>query len=263
MPDRRRATDKQKQLAEDLSVAHRIQLSLLPEFCPDVPGWDLCTEYQAAREVSGDFYDFLEFADASDQLGLVIADVTDKGIPAALFMVMSRTILRATAYGGVGPAQALMRANNLIAHSSRTDLFLTAFYGVLNTRTGQMAYANAGHNPPIWYQRSTGQCHDLTARGTVLAAFEDVELEERTISLAAGDIVAFYTDGITEAMNAAREEFGSDRLKSVIQTCSGQDASAIIAAIVDAVKAFRGDAPQSDDLTCFVIKCQADLALPA
>lgn len=252
-PGRRKGVEQQR-LLEDLSIAHRIQLSLLPEFCPNIPGWELCTEYQAARQVSGDFYDFIEFDNTPGQLGLVIADVADKGVPAALFGAMSRTTIRATAYGGFSPAEALSRANDLMVQSSRSDIFLTAIYALLNIHTGNMVYANAGHNRPLWLQKSTGKCCELDTTGMAMAIFEGIQLEECAIDLAPGDKVVFYTDGVTEAMDAELHEFGAERLRAIVEMHSNSNAATLLNAIVKAVTDYYGDTPQSDDLTLFVIE---------
>ncbi len=244
---------EQQRLLEDLSVAHRIQLSLLPDFCPIIPGWELCTEYQAARQVSGDFYDFIEFNEAPGHLGLVIADVADKGVPAALFGAMSRTTIRATASCGYSPAEALLRANDLMMQSNRSDIFLTAFYALLNIHTGNMVYANAGHNRPLWFQKSTGKCCELVTTGMALAIFEDIQFKECAIDLAPGDKVVFYTDGVTEAMDAELQEFGGGRLQTIVETHSDSNATTLLNAIVQAVTDFCGDTPQSDDFTLFVL----------
>ena len=158
----------------ELAVGQEIQLSLLPKTCPEAPGWEFAASYSAARIVGGDFYDFCELADKPPRLGLVIADVAGKGVPAALFMALSRTIIRTTAFSGRSPASALMRANQLILKDSQAEMFLTAVYAVLELDTGRLIYANAGHNRPLWRHAADGTVTELDQRGIVLGAFEEI-----------------------------------------------------------------------------------------
>jgi sigma-B regulation protein RsbU (phosphoserine phosphatase) len=247
--------ERQRQRLEDeLSVGQQIQLGLLPESLPEVEGWEFAATYRPARLVGGDFYDFFELSGEPGQLGLVIADVAGKGVPAAIFMALSRSIIRTTSISGDHPAQALRRANRMIFKDSRCKLFLTAFYATLDLATGRLAYANAGHCRPPWVEATTGQMHQLTAHGTVMGVFEDIELEENEIHLAPGDLIVLYTDGITEAMDADEQLFGEARLQEAIMSKKGGSAQEVLDAIIAATLDFIGDTPQADDLTLFVIK---------
>jgi sigma-B regulation protein RsbU (phosphoserine phosphatase) len=246
---------KRQRLEEEMAVGRQIQLSLLPEACPVVPGWELAALYQPAHLVGGDFYDFFELSNSPTWFGLVIADVADKGVPAALLMALSRSIIRAKAMtADLGPADVLKQANALIMKDSRSRLFLTAFYAMLDTQTGRLCYSIAGHNRPLWLRAESAVCEELAGQGIVLGIFEDIELEEREVKLAPGDLVVFYTDGVTEAMDADQFLFGEDRLRAVVTADPQTTAQQLLQAIVDAVHAFTGNAPQSDDLTLFVIK---------
>jgi sigma-B regulation protein RsbU (phosphoserine phosphatase) len=246
---------KQQRLEQELAVARQIQLSFLPEACPVVPGWDVAAYYQAARLVGGDFYDFFELPGGPGRLGIVIADVADKGVPAALFMALSRTMIRTTALSGRSPAAALTRANELMLKDSQADLFVSAFYATLDVPSGGLTYANAGHNRPLWLQIARGEFQELAARGIVLGIFENIELEEREIEVTPGDFLIFYTDGVTEAMNAEDELFGEERLRAAVAAAAPEaSAQQVLEAVVDAVNAFTGDTPQSDDLTLFVVQ---------
>lgn len=247
---------KRQRLEEELAVARQIQLSLLPEACPVVPGWEFCATYRAARLVGGDFYDFIDLPGEPSRLGLVIADVSGKGVPAALFMSLCRTMIRTTAFSGRNPASALMRANTLIMKDSQTRLFLSAFYANLDVVNGRLIYANAGHNWPLWFRAGSGECEELSASGIILGAFEDINLEERRIDVAPGDVLVLYTDGVTEAMTAAGQQFGQERLEAVVAGNAYADASGILDAVVDAVDAFVGDTSgaQADDFTLLIIK---------
>jgi len=247
--------ERQRQRLEDeLSVGQEIQLGLLPEGPPEVEGWEFAATYRPARLVGGDFYDYFELSGEPNQLGLVIADVAGKGVPAALFMALSRSIIRTVSISGDHPAQALRRANRMIFKDSRCKLFLTAFYATLDLATGRLAYANAGHCRPPWVEATTGQMHQLTAHGTVMGVFEDIELEENEIHLASGDLIVLYTDGITEAMDDNEQLFGEARLQEAIRSKQGGSAQEVLDAIVAATLGFIGDTPQADDLTLFVIK---------
>ncbi len=192
-----------RKLAE-LSVGREIQLSLLPKVNPSVPGWQFAAMYEAARDVGGDFYDFCELPGTPTRLGVVIADVADKGVPAALFMAVSRTIIRSVAISGRSPASALMRANQLILADSQADLFLSAIYLILDPVTGRVSFSNAGHNRPLLVRAATGQLSELTLRGIVLGAFDDITLQDDTLDLAPGDALVLYTDGVTRSCGRLR-----------------------------------------------------------
>jgi serine phosphatase RsbU (regulator of sigma subunit)/PAS domain-containing protein len=246
---------KRQRMEQELAVARQIQLSFLPEACPVVPGWDIAACYQAARLVGGDFYDFFELPGEPGHLGIVIADVADKGVPAALYMALSRTMIRTTALSGRSPAAALMRANELMLKDSQADLFVSAFYATLDVPNGRLTYANAGHNWPLWLHVASGESQELAARGIVLGIFENIELEEREIEVTPGDFLTFYTDGVTEAMNAEDELFGEERLRAAVATAAPEaSAQQVLEAVIDAVNAFTGDTPQSDDFTLLVFK---------
>jgi sigma-B regulation protein RsbU (phosphoserine phosphatase) len=252
---RLRAEESQRlRLEEELNVGRQIQLSLLPKSCPSVDGWLFCDTYKAARQVGGDFYDFFELPGQSHHLGLVIGDVSDKGVPAALFMGVSRTIIRSVALSGLGPAAALQEANKLILAETQSGLFLSAFYGILDVQSGHLTFSNAGHNPPLWYRSADDQIVQLTTKGVVLCVLDEVALEEGNVQVSANDLLVFYTDGVTEAMNADYEEFGEARLRDVVTRNAQGTATDVMKAIVNSVEKFMGDQEQTDDLTLFVIK---------
>jgi serine phosphatase RsbU (regulator of sigma subunit) len=251
-----RARLYQQELEKELAVARRIQLDMLPKHCPVVPGWQSAVFYQPARLVGGDFYDFFELPGEPGRWWMVIADVADKGVPAALFMALSRTMIRTSALAGRSPVAALLGANQLILDDSSGDLFLTVFYAELDTRNGRLTYANAGHHRPLWWQSATHEIHDLAALGIVLGALETIDLEECTIAMMPGDAILFYTVGVTDAMDSAGQLFGAERLRHVVATHAAASAQQLLAAVVQAVHDFGGTAPQSDDLTVFVVKRQ-------
>ncbi len=249
---------KRQRLINELTVGKQIQRNMLPQSNPSAPGWDFAALYEAARLVGGDFYDYFELSSGAHRqhrrLGVVIADVADKGVPAALFMAMSRSLIRSTALSGRSPAGALLRTNELILKDSQTDLFLSAVYAVLDLDSGRVTYANAGHNRPLWLRSAHNQVVELQARGTVLGAFDDITVEEATIHLNSDDALILYTDGVTEATNAQGELFGKQRLLNVLAQCQNDSAQAIVDAIMAACQAFTGGQEQSDDLTMVVVK---------
>jgi sigma-B regulation protein RsbU (phosphoserine phosphatase) len=249
---------RRHRLEEELSVARQIQLSMLPATLPAVAGWEFATYYEAARQVGGDFYDFFELPPAAGndakRLALVIADVTDKGVPAALFMALSRTTIRNVAISPRDPAAALEKANKLIYEDSQTDLFLTAFYAAVETDTGCLTYVNAGHNPPLLYRAGASEFQQLTADGIALGVLSDITLQEKEIEVAPDDLLIFYTDGVTEAMDEDLQEFGLDRLQGAITSASGVSAEELVQAIVTAVNDYTDNMPKWDDFTLVVAR---------
>ncbi len=245
-------------IERELAVGRQIQLSMLPQSSLSVPGWQFAVEYEPARQVGGDFYDYFFVPGQENLLGVVIADVSDKGVPAALFMALSRTTIRNTALRGRPPAEALTWANRFVLEDSVSDMFLSAFYATLDVSNGRFTYANAGHNHPLWWQAATQIFTPLKAAGAVLGVMAEVELEQCTIDLAPGDAVVLYTDGVTEAMNDDLQEFGAERLETAVAHVLRQDPQATAAdmatAVLKAVSAFIGDASQHDDFTLLIMR---------
>ena len=260
---------KAETMAKEMAVGRDIQLSLLPEAPKDVPGWEFSAFYEAAQQVGGDFYDFFELPaensgkDGSSRLGLVIADVAGKGVPAALFMARSSTMLRVTGQKNRSPATTLAEVDERIFKDQRCDLFLTGFYAILDTASGQLQYANGGHNRPLWLQSDSGAIQELAARGIVLGAWTGCDFEEREITVAPGDYLVFYTDGVTEAMNADSQFFGTERLEAAVARSAGGSAREMVDAIVAAVRDFAGDVTQADDLTLFVARRERSVQINA
>jgi len=247
---------EKERMSQELRVARDIQISFLPKECPHVPGWQICADWRSAREVGGDFYDFI-WLDAN-RLGLVIADVSDKGVPAALFMALSRTVMRASAADARSPVDAVMRANELLTADTSSGMFVTLFYGILDVTTGHLRYARAGHNPPLHFDRVGDRVRPLEAKGIVLGIIEDVSFEERSVTLGAGDVLVLYTDGVTEAIDSKEEEYGVERLMEVIRANGESSATEIIESIVQGVTRFSSGVPQFDDTTLVVVKRELD-----
>ena len=241
-----------QRLEQELKVARDIQTSFLPSCCPEAPGWQLAAFWRAARQVGGDFYDFLPLP--REHQGLVVADVADKGVPAALFMAVTRTLTRSAAIGGHRtPAEALMRVNELILSDARSDLFVTMFLADLSP-VGRVVYANAGHNPPLVVHAATGEVEYLKAHGMALGVVPEVTLRDQQIKLENGDVLVLYTDGVTDALNARGDEFGLARLEQAIVSHRRRSADGIVVAIQAALSEFVGDEPPFDDLTLIVAK---------
>jgi serine phosphatase RsbU (regulator of sigma subunit) len=243
---------ERERLEQELQLAHEIQQTFMPRRLPDLPGWELAFAWRAARRVAGDFYDFFELPDR--RLGLVIADVADKGMPAALFMALTRTLMRAAALEEASPATALARVNDLLVPDAQSGMFVTLFYAVLALETSELVYANAGHNPPLLLRPRAGELERLVKGGMALGVLERVQFEERTIYLGPGDYLILYTDGITEAFSPQGEMYGEGHLQETVQAIDGHSAQAMLDAIDDSVIAFTGDTTLSDDRTLVVLR---------
>jgi serine phosphatase RsbU (regulator of sigma subunit)/CheY-like chemotaxis protein len=260
----RAQTLAQRKVARELAMAGQIQASFLPTDLPDIPGWQLAARLEPARETSGDFYDLISLPDG--RLGIVIADVADKGMGAALYMALSRTLIRTyAAEYPTRPDLVFSTTNRRILMDTQAGLFVTVFYGVLDPATGTLIYCNAGHNPPYLFHRqklSTAQngkaVHALYRTGMPLGIFEDATWEQATAHLAPSDVLVLYTDGITEAQDRQEAFFGAGRLLEVAQANLGRSARDIQDALIAEVRAFAGDAPQFDDIALMVVARKED-----
>jgi sigma-B regulation protein RsbU (phosphoserine phosphatase) len=238
-------------MERELQVARDLQISLLPREIPHWPGWDFAAYWQPARQVSGDFYDFIP---NSQSLGLLIADVSDKGMPAALFMALSRTILRASITSAASAAEGITRANRLIYADSTNSMFVTIFYAHLDLTGGTLTYVNAGHNPPYLYRPGLEDPVSLTRTGTALGIDDRLHCDQQTVQLHSGDCLVLFTDGILDALNARDEEFGDERLRRVCARQRHASAEQMVAALRDEVLSFVGDQPLADDCTVMIVK---------
>jgi sigma-B regulation protein RsbU (phosphoserine phosphatase) len=243
-------------LEKELDMARRVQMSLLPRRMPEVPGWEFVARWKPARQVGGDYYDMIRTE--SGQIGLVIADVTDKGMPAALFMAFTRSIIRSNLDNTPFPASGITRANRLICQESDNGLFVTMFYGLLNPNTGELTYVNAGHNPPILVSTSgstpTYSTTWLTNTGMALGIQEDAIYKQGSVMLNHGDFIAMYTDGVTEAMDAGDEQFGMERLQRVLLENQDKPATEIASTLERSLDQFTGGLPPNDDITIVITK---------
>lgn len=254
MVELQRTTAEKTRLIKELEIAKGIQRSFLPEKEPEISGIDIAASNVAATEVGGDFYDFIPIA--KDQWGLTIADVAGKGVPAALFMALSRTLVRASTTGNPNVSESIEKANELICADAKTGMFVTLFYAILDAKKKRLRYVNAGHNPPLLLKQQKGNTVLLKAKGIALGVIENIELEEEEIQLEKGDLITLFTDGVTEAINQKEEQFGQQRLLTLIEENRGLSACEIISKIEAEVTAFSGGQPQFDDITLMIIKIE-------
>jgi len=245
---------ERERLQQELNLAREIQRTLLPRALPALPGWQLSAHYQPAREVGGDFYDFIPLPDS--RLGLVIGDVAGKGVPAALVMATARSLLRAAALRLASPGAVLEQVNDLLHPDIAPKMFVTCLYAVLDPASGHLQFANAGHDLP--YQRRANGVTELRARGMPLGALPGMRYEEREIQLAPADCVLFYTDGLVEAHNARREMFGFPRLKALLEGHRSSGGT-LIPMLLDELRRFTGGrGEQEDDVALVVLERRMD-----
>jgi serine phosphatase RsbU (regulator of sigma subunit) len=241
-----------RQVSQELALAGRIQAGFLPRTLPELPGWQLTAALEPARQTSGDFYDVIELP--GGLLGLLVADVTDKGIGPALYAAISRTLIRTYALEyGMAPARVLQSANRRILADAGSDLFVTVFYGVLDPHTGELAYCNAGHNPPYHWPGGRQEAAALGRTALPLGILEGDEWEEGRTRLEPGDLLLMYTDGLVEAQDEQGRFFGEQGLQAAVGPMLGRPVQVIEDRILSAVTTFAGDAPQFDDLTLMIL----------
>ena len=240
----------------DLSVAREIQHAILPRSfslkMPQADTVDIFASMIAAKDVGGDFYDFFRIDD--ERFGFTIADVSGKGVPAAIFMAVSRTLIKATGVRGLPSNECMQTVNDILCGESVDSMFVTVFYGVYNTRTGEIDFTNAGHNAP-YILHANGSVEAVTGDiNLVLGAFEGIPYKRNRMQLEQGDTLVMFTDGVTEAENTGKELFGEARLEEALAELKGADSQHIVEAINQQVKDYAGEAPQSDDITQLVIR---------
>ncbi len=243
---------ERERLDQELRVAQFIQQQFLPQRLPELAGWHVAAYYQPAREVGGDFYDFIELPDGL--VGVVVGDVTDKGVPAALVMATVHSILRAEGPRLVEPGKVLRRANDLLVEDMPPNMFVTCLYGVLNPDSGHFRFANAGHNVP--YVHTGDGVVELRARGMPLGLLPGMEYEESEATLRSGDLMLLHSDGLAEAHNPEREMFGFDRLAKHVG--EGRASQALIDGLLTELRRFTGPSwEQEDDITLVTLQCGA------
>ena len=245
--------DKLVVLQNELGVASQMQQSILPSHFPQGLGYRVFGHMTPARNVGGDFFDVIRLE--NDCLGLGIADVSDKGVSAALFMMSCRTLLKGAAIGAPGgPGEVLREVNNILSEDNETSMFVTLFYATYDPQSRVLTYANGGHNPPLLvHADGASELLPLTG-GVALALVPDLLYQQDSVTLAPDDTVIFYTDGVTEAINAEGDQFEVSRMQEIFAAAPPKDPESVVMDLLDAVNAFAGDMPQFDDITCLALR---------
>jgi phosphoserine phosphatase RsbU/P len=240
-----------ERLETEVQLARQIQQTFIPQFLPTHEAWQFAARWRTARQVGGDFYDVIELP--NNKFGLFIADVADKGMPAALFMALTRTLVRAAVIEMHSPVDVLRRVNDQLLPDTRQGMFVTAVYGVLDPESGEFTFVNAGHNPPFWVKVS-GEVEKLKRTAIALGVVEQPTMQERTISLAEGDMLLLYTDGLTEAFSPVGELFGDTRLMEALGSIQEHTADEVLVLVEHRLNEFIETVPLGDDLTMLSIK---------
>ncbi len=247
--------DKLLAIQYDLDTARNIQLAILPKVFPPFPErneFEIFASMEPAKEVGGDFYDF--FLMDNERMGFVIADVSGKGVPAAIFMAVSRTLIRATALKGIPPDECLAYANNLLCRDSVSSMFVTVFYGILNFKTGELNYVNGGHNPPYILSKN-GELREIELTGGLaLGAFEGFDYKNKVIQLDKGDTLFLFTDGVTEAMDTNYNLYSEERLEALLKENYTMNTTDLVNQTFKSVHSYAQGAAQSDDITVLSVK---------
>ncbi len=242
-------------IKHELGIATEIQTSILPKVFPPFPDrkeFDIYAKMIPAREVGGDLYDFFQIDKA--RVGVIIGDVSGKGIPAAMFMAVSKTLLKATALKGIPPDSCLESVNTILVDESLPSMFVTVFYGIFDTRNGSFEYCSGGHNPPYIISKD-GQVRQLdNCGGLFLGSLKNLEYESSVVMLQPGETLFLVTDGITEAMNTGDDMFGEERTEAALQTHAGEPLNELVDHVIEEVQAFAGAQEQSDDMTCLALR---------
>ena len=242
-----------RRLDDELAIGRRIQRSLMPRRFPELAGWEIAAAYEAAREVGGDFYDVFPLRDRPGRLAFTIADVTGKGIPAAILMADTRALIHAAADHATEPAESLARVNRVLLEERATSLFVSVAHGVVDGTSGDVSFASAGHDP-VHVVRSSGPLTTLETGGRMMGMVADVQARAIRTNVGRGDALVAHTDGVTEARSPDGGFYGEDRFETLLASLAGRSATAIVDAVVADVTAFRNGAEASDDLTLLVLR---------
>jgi len=248
-------TAAKERMESELAIGHNIQMGLLPKLAPPFTSrteFDLFAALKPAKEVGGDMFDFFFIDD--DKLCFLVGDVSDKGVPAALFMAVTKTLIKSIAMGTDNPSEILKRVNSETFKDNESCMFVTAFVAVLNIKTGVLRFANAGHNPPLLAEKNKNVSFLQVESGCALGVIERPDFVTENLVLKNGDLVFLYTDGVTEAFNEKGEEFSENRLKNELASAADLSAEQIVEKVLEKVSQFSGDAPQSDDITVLALR---------
>ncbi len=251
---------ERKMLDHELAIAEELQANLLPRKVPQLPGYDVSAYYRPSREVGGDYYDFIEID--ADHLGILVADVSGKGIPGSIVMTETRALVKSEAVRTLSPAETLSRVNRVLYNDIKRGMFVTVFYMILALQKGILSAVSAGHNPMVLWRKASNTCHLVNPNGLALGIdkgplFEKT-LKEQKIQLFKGDRFVLYTDGVIESMNVNSEQFGQNRFYLRCKQLADKSSSEFLSLLVSEVEAHQGEAPQHDDITIVTGRTIAD-----
>jgi sigma-B regulation protein RsbU (phosphoserine phosphatase) len=244
--------ERLSKLEHELVLASEIQNGMMPRSIPRLEGYEFGAKMISAKFVGGDFFDFIPLG--SDSLGIAVGDVSGKGLPAALFMAMARSLLRSEAHPGQSPVEVLRGVNRHLLNMNEKEMFVTILFGILNRTTHQFSYARAGHEPPIFFDEKGSIKRLPKTNGQALGLFDAISLDEQTIKLSKNCILLFYTDGIPEATNWQNKRFGTNRMIHTISRMPRPSAPTICSELIKAVDKHQGDGLQYDDMTVIVVR---------
>jgi sigma-B regulation protein RsbU (phosphoserine phosphatase) len=249
---------EQKKMEHQLSIAREIQENLMPKKVLKIPGYDVGAFYRPSQEVGGDYYDFIEIDE--DHAGIIVADVSGKGVPGAIVMAMALAFIREEVdrTRNTSPMSTLVRANRMLAANIKKGMFVTAMYAILDKKNHTLKVASAGHNPMVWWRAGKAEIQLVNPKGIALGfdkgpVFERT-VEEGTVVLEHGDRVVSYTDGTVESMNAANEEFGDEKFQAMIKQLATRDSNQMLNLMVKALDEHKGEGPQHDDITMVTLR---------
>lgn len=245
-----------ERLEREIQLARQIQQTFLPSRLPEIPHWELDIRWETARQVGGDFYDIFKLS--KGRLGMVIADVSDKGLPAALYMTVTRTLIRAYMHSNESPARVLEKVNNLLLSDAQNGMFVTAVYAILSLETGQLTYANAGHNRPLLLHSDQGSVDQLPKGGMALGVMEDIHYQDHLLEINPCDTLLFYTDGLTEAFSSGGETFGEERLITMLSQARCGSVNDLLENLDAVLREFRQGNQPSDDMTVVAVRRTAE-----
>lgn len=256
---------EQKMLEHELAIAEELQANLLPRKVPHIPGYEISAYYRPSREVGGDYYDFIEIDE--NHLGLVVADVSGKGIPGSIVMTETRALMKSESVRTLSPAETLMRVNRVLYNDIKRGMFVTMYYMVLSIRKGTLVVTSAGHNPLVLWRAATNTCHLVNPSGLALGIdkgplFEN-RIKEQKIQLQPGDRFVQYTDGVVEAMNEEYAPYGTTRFYQKTKQLASRGSSEFISLLVKDLEAHQGEAAQHDDITIVTALCRPSRGGPS
>lgn len=244
-------TNRHRQRMEnELQLAHIVQTSLLPNKLPEIEGYSIAAEWRSAREMAGDFYDIIKLAD--NRWGIVVADVSDKGAPAAMYMAMTRSLIRSLAELNTEPAETLLQVDRHLNAYSDSGMFVTVFYGILDADSGTLTYASAGHDPPL-LRFAGGRIEEIPPTGPLLGVIDEIDIDQVSMPFSVGDAILIYTDGVIDALNPDDQHYGVERLKKAAAVSPLTHADVLLQHIKKDLEVFIDGAPSYDDITCLIL----------